>query len=190
MYFIDIFEFESATAAAIVQVMSALVAELIAAGATVVASVTDNGANLVRAFNPLLDLTVQTESGAFILRISCGVHTTNLVLVDLARVFPVFGEFVDWLRSVINFLHLKNVKAAVRMSGIAAKIPHIQDAKWNTVVKSAAFMWEHMDTISGLAILHDFEWFEPPLEYRLIVDALMALRMFTEAAEGDQVILH
>jgi hypothetical protein len=34
------------------------------------------------------------------------------------------------------------------------------------------------------------EWFEPPLEYRLIVDGLTALRMFTEAAEGDQVTLY
>jgi hypothetical protein len=66
----------------------------------------------------------------------------------------------------------------------------IQDAKWNTVVKVADFVFATLEVLGGIAILHDYEWSEPPDAYALIVAALGTLLVFIEAAEADSVPFH
>jgi hypothetical protein len=65
---------------------------------------------------------------------SYGVHTANLVLIDLWRVV-LFAEASEWLRLIRAPAHRIVLKAA----GMDGKIPLVQDGKWNTEVQSLLF---------------------------------------------------
>jgi hypothetical protein len=176
------FEF-TATAGAIAMAVGSVLQRLLAAGARPVCAVTDNGANLVLAFNPEFTGALETWVGTTILRESCIIHTSNLMLDGVAQAVDDFDLYKTWVGAVMAWLRTRPVKTALRETyGVTEKVVVPQEAKWNTYEKGGIFIQDHWDAIAALAEAFGQD-LDPHPEYSITLDALVPFARFTERIE-------
>jgi hypothetical protein len=102
---------------------------------------TDNCSNLLRAFKKLLltlggdDLLQQQQQQQ--LQMSCGIHTSLLVLDDLAKGVTDVAEYLRWLKDAMSSMHRPRIKHELP-DHVREKMPMIQKPNWNTKVKASS----------------------------------------------------
>jgi hypothetical protein len=181
-----IFELDRAGHEELAACIGPLVKRLRESGASIIAEITDNAGNLTAAFSETGQKdTVQSVSGARMLWISCGIHTTQLVCATAEQEVDGFLEFLEWLRRLMAALRTKPVKRELREKGVSEKIPRPQEAKWTTIQKCATFVERNLAKI--LEIPRVASDAAESGRWSPIVAVLVPLGKFVEQAEGDMV---
>ena len=151
LYFAGIYPVPVADHESLARVLSAPVEEIVAAGAVVTSAVTDNARNLTLSMTPAelpgpglctanQRTSVQAITGTRIIHISCGIHTCQLILVDLMKEDIEFAQFKMELQNLMTYLKTRKVKNFLRDNGLTCKIPMIQDIKWLSYFEVFSFI--------------------------------------------------
>ena len=75
--------------------------------------------------------------------ISCGIHTSQLILADLERENKDFVRFKAEVQGLLKHFKQKTLEAALRSLGVKGKIPLIQEIKWTTFCGACRFIDEN-----------------------------------------------
>jgi hypothetical protein len=116
---VRVFEYDIASADNIAADFAQKLVEHVATGIVPIAVFTDGGSNLVSAFNLENPGCVQQRTGLKFIVGRGTIHTANLKLNDAATDMPHFKPFKSFVTAMINWLHLKPVKRALRAKGVA-----------------------------------------------------------------------
>ena len=65
---------------------------------------------------------MQAITGTRIIYISCGIHPSQLVLVDLMKEDSGFAQFRKDLQDLMTYLKTKKVKNFLRSNGLTCKV--------------------------------------------------------------------
>lgn len=117
---------------------------------TIIGVVSDNASNILLATTdksqpgPKINLqnqvtNIQSLIGMRTLHISCGIHTSNLVLKDM-MVDNGFKSFKEGLLKLFKFLREKDIRIIAKEKGIYRKIPLIQEIKWLCYLQAIEFL--------------------------------------------------
>ena len=142
VYFGGIFPVARSTSQSIADALSAPIKKLQDAGATVAAVVTDNARNLINATE-----TLSTIAGHSILRIACSIHTSNLILTDLANENEAFRMFREQYAEFFKYLRTKEVRSVLKPV-VSGKIPLIQEIKWLSYYEAGLWMDRNLEVLN------------------------------------------
>jgi hypothetical protein len=70
-----------------------------------------------------------------LLQLSCRIHTSLLVVDDLAKRDADVAEYLRWLKDAMSFMHRPRIKHELP-DHVREKMRMIQESKWNTKVKA------------------------------------------------------
>jgi hypothetical protein len=108
-------------------------------GVKVRAVITDNVRNLVRALDEgETEGTMQRLADTPAIHIRCGVHSTQLGLMDFRKENTVFKGFVETMKGLFEWMQPKNVPWSGKMH-VSSKI------KWTTYYQVADFLFRNHD---------------------------------------------
>jgi hypothetical protein len=148
-----------------------------------------NAGNLRVAFDIAGDFgTVRMFAANPLLRNSCGVHTADLVLVDLLRVMP-FAEALERLGLFMPLIRAPAHRIGLKAAGIDGEIPLVQDRKWSTEVRS--FLFYRRKAVVFERVIFKQKWQAPQSRdhYNLVIDALVPTPTLIERTERDETAL-
>ena len=86
-----------------------------------------------------------------IFHIPCGIHTINLAISDYEKSSESFHKFKIGITEYFKKLRCKQVKHALRNSGITRKIPMIEEIKWRTYIEAFDFLESELSKIKNCA---------------------------------------
>jgi hypothetical protein len=105
------------------------------------AGCTDNCQRVVKAILRVV-FALNGSDGMYLLQLSCGLHTSNLIIPDLRKLNAIVDAYVIWLKALMSCLHTAAVKR--QLSGeLREKMPWIQDAKWNSFIRASRWAHQH-----------------------------------------------
>ena len=206
LFFGGIYHVPVADHASLAAVLADPVRKVREAGAVVTAILTDNAKNLCLATTPSdfpgpgLSLSnqktsVQQLTNTSIIHVSCSVHTTHLILADLAKEDANFVKFKSDIQSLFRYLHLRPVKQFMRSHGISGKIPKIQEIKWLTFYEAFDFIKRNTDQLSiCLPKWKEYATSAPivvsiPEEWFLILETLEPMGRFIIGTQRETIYL-
>ena len=151
IYFGNVLKVEVSDHASLAQVLSGPLKELEKAEAVLTSIITDNARNLLTATTPnglpgpgmhnmQQKTSVQELTGLRCIHISCGIHSSQLILVDLLHENRDFALFKNQVQELMKFLKQKQEKKKLRAMGVVKKIPLIQEVKWLTYYEAFTFL--------------------------------------------------
>jgi hypothetical protein len=187
--FVRVFEYDIASADNIAADFAQMLVEHVAAGIVPIAVFTDGDSNLVSAFNLENSGCVQRRTGLKFIVGRCTIHNASLILNDAAKDVLDFKPFKSVVKAMINWLHLRPVKRALRAKGITQKVPRVQKAKWNTFTIAATFVSQHAEAIDAVRAAISGSPGGDLDDFDDILKALKPFRAFIEEVEGDQATL-
>lgn len=190
-----VFHIEDASALNLYQKFRNFIAHIVMAGALVIASCTDNAAN-VKALSALNDHQFTFgEQSAKIYRIACSIHTTQLILVDLQNSNSNYCSFVSDIATLCTFLKKKEIKTLLYGLIGKKKIPKIQIIKWRCFYDAANFVYKYYEDINNCLVdakkkgILTINIEQIPLYYKCINLAFEPLAEFITKIEGDGIKL-
>jgi hypothetical protein len=135
LFLLNLFAYKSATSAQLGTDLSRLTRDLLTVKARPRAGCTDNCSNVLRAIKKLL-LAVGGADLLQLLHLSCAIHTSLLVLDDLAKRVTDVAEYLRWLKDAMSFMHRPRIKHDLQ-DHVREKMPMMQESKWNAKVKAS-----------------------------------------------------
>ena len=126
LFLLKMFAYSSATSARITKDFCVATRNLIESKARPRAGCSDNCPNVVKAIKEVV-LALGPDP-LRLLQLSCTIHTSILILLDLMKVDPTAHDYVFWLKGLIAFLRTSRMKASVR-AVVSEKMPIILEAK-------------------------------------------------------------
>lgn len=168
--------------------------KLIKNGGTLIASCTDNAANVVRATAMGIKDTIEDYTKQKVIRISCGVHTANLALHDLQAQNPEFSQFTEDLKQIIIFCRTPEVKRILKSEQAKGKIPKWQDIKWNIIHDSLCYIMENKaiveSCLTNISLKRDFELVEIPAKWDDYMEILKPFAAFIKNIQTSHCLLY
>lgn len=150
LYFFGMPRIIEATANNLANTFSDYLKRIINKGGKLIATCTDNAANITRATTQNKDNTVESLTQQNIIRIPCSVHTANLALQDYKSKDGIFAQLVNEISTIINVLNKKDAKAILRLDGAKGKLPKWNDIKWNILYDSLHYIKENSRTVRSI----------------------------------------
>lgn len=156
---------------------------------------TDNAANLLAATKVEHNFpdTVQKLSNTTIIHVSCGIHSTQLLLTDFKKKSTRFKSYIDQIKSIVVFLKSKENKSILHCGGTTSKIPKILDIKWCSYYDAALWIWDNKKQINTVLSFNINKKKKVPIKsipsyYGKIAEAFKPLKDFVRAIEGDTIL--
>ena len=202
LFFGGLFKVEVSDHASIAEVLAGPIRELSQRDVIVISVVTDNARNLALATTPTdlpgpgLCLTnqrasVQLLTGVRCVHVSCGIHTSQLILADLMRENEAFAKFKEGIQALMKHFKQKSVKVVLRRLGVHGKVPLIQDIKWLTYYEAFKFVDGNREKLEAYLRENDIDGIPKkiPDEWVGFLEALRPLGEFVLATQGSSVYL-